>query len=341
MHNVSIKRSYVASYLVAFGFLISLLLGLGLAGTAAAQGVLPVPALSAHVVDETGSLSAAQNSALEKQLTDFEATHGTQIAVLLVASTLPEDISSYANRVANAWKIGRKGVGDGLLIVVAKNDRKIRIEVAKALEGAIPDVAAGRVVSESMAPSLRQGDYAGGISAAVKELGARIAEEKLPKPGAGGLSGSLSDSLGSIGGIGDIGAGLGGLNPLKGFNWMDLAIFLFFAVPIGGAVLKSILGNKLGSGVVGTGVGLVAFFITASIAIAAIAGVVALLFTLFSSLSAPRGRGGSGGFGGLGGLGGGGWSSGSGGSWGSSGGGGGFSSGGGGDFGGGGASGDF
>jgi uncharacterized protein len=321
MPNVSVKRSSAAIYLVAFVFLIGLLLGLGLAGKAAAQTVLPVPALSAHVVDEVTALTAAQRGALEAQLTEFETTHGTQIAVLLVASTLPEDISSYANRVANAWKIGRKGVGDGLLIVVAKNDRKIRIEVAKALEGAVPDVAAGRVVSESMAPSLRQGDYAGGISAAVKELGARIAEEKLPKPSAGGL-----------GGLGDIGAGLGSLNPLKGFNWMDLAIFLFFAVPIGGAVVKSILGNKLGSGVVGAGVGLVAFFITASLAIAAIAGVVALVFTLLSSFSAPRGRGG---------FGGGGWSSGSGGSWGASGGGGGFSSGGGGDFGGGGASGDF
>ena len=319
MPNVSVKMSYSASYLIAFWlFMASLLAGLSV--PALAQNLLPVPTLSAHVVDETGSLSAAQNSALEKQLTYFETAHGAQIAVLLVASTLPEDISSYANRVANAWKIGRKGVGDGLLIVVAKNDRKIRIEVAKALEGAVPDVAAGRVISESMAPSLRQGDYAGGISAAVKELGARIAEEKLPKPGTAGL--------------GDIGASIGGLNPLKGFNWMDLAIFLFFAVPIGGVIVKSIFGNKLGSGVVGAGVGFVAFFITASIAIAAIAGVVALLFTLFSSISAPRGRGGSGGFGG------GGWSSGGGGSWGSSG-GGGFSSGGGGDFGGGGASGDF
>ena len=323
MPNVTVHTSYIARYFVALLFFIFGLLA-SFAVPALAQNLLPVPALTAHLVDETGSLSAAQNSALEKQLTDFETTHGSQIAVLLVASTQPEDISSYANRVANTWKIGRKGVGDGLLIVVAKNDRKIRIEVAKTLEGAVPDVAAGRVVSENMAPSLRQGDYAGGISAAVKELGARIADEKLPKPSAGGL--------------GDIGAGFGGLNPLKGFNWMDLAIFLFFAVPIGGAIVKSILGNKLGSGVVGAGVGLVAFLITASIAIAAIAGLVALLFTLFSSMAAPRARGGSGGFGGFGG---GGWSSGSGGSWGSSGGGGGFSSGGGGDFGGGGASGDF
>src|SRR3954467_14326098 len=109
-------------------------------GCAAAQGVLPVPALSAPGVGQTGTLDAIQLKGLEDKLMAFEQSKGTQIAILMVPTTLPEDDASFANRVGNAWKIGRKGVGDGVLVVVAKNDRKVRIEVAKTLEGAIPDL---------------------------------------------------------------------------------------------------------------------------------------------------------------------------------------------------------
>src|SRR4051794_11812292 len=110
-------------------------------GAARAQSVLPVPPLTAHIIDQTGTLDAIQLKGLEDKLMAFEQSSGTQIAILMVPSTLPEDDASFANRVGNAWKIGRKGIGDGVLIVVAKNDRKIRIEVAKTLEGAIPDLA--------------------------------------------------------------------------------------------------------------------------------------------------------------------------------------------------------
>ena len=290
-----------------------------------AQSVLPVPPLTAHVVDQTGTFSPAQQQALEAKLTAFEAATGAQVAVLLVPTTQPEDIFGYANRVANAWKIGRKQIGDGLLIVVAKNDRKLRIEVAKTLEGAIPDLMASRVIDEAITPRFRQNDFAGGIDAGVDQLMALIRGEALPAPAAPT-------------GMGEAGA--------PGFQWMDLAVFLFIAVPVGGAIARRILGNKLGSLATGGAVGALAWFITTSLVVAGLAGLVALLFTLIASATAGRsgGLGRGGGLGGLGGLGGGmgGFGSGRGGGGGfGGGGGGGFSSGGGGNFGGGGASGGW
>lgn len=293
-----------------------LLTGLLLIAASMAMAQQAVPQLTARVVDTAQILSPGEAGSIETQLARIEQTHGSQIVVLLVNTTAPEDIASYANRVANAWKIGRRDVGDGVLIVIAKEDRKLRIEVAKSLEGAIPDLAAKQIISNALAPPLRQGQYAQGIEAALGQLEQRIAAEKLPTPSA---------------------ASPGGFNPQKlGFEWMDFFIFLFFAVPIGGAIAKGIFGNKLGSLVTGGVVGGIAFFITASMLIAGIAFFAALIFTLISSFgrSTTGRRGHSRGYDG------GGWSSGSGGGW-SSGDGGGFSSGGGGDFGGGGASGDF
>lgn len=277
-----------------------------------AQDVQAVPALTSHVVDTTGTLDASQKASLEARLSALETAKGSQVVVLIVPTVQPEDIASYANRVGNVWKIGRKDVGDGVLLVVAKEDRKVRIEVAKTLEGAIPDLAAKRIISEAITPRFKTGDYAGGLSAAVDQIAARIKGEALPE---------VSTTKNS--------SGLGG----AGFDWMDWAIFLFFAVPVGGAIAKSIFGQKFGSLLTGGGVGVLAFLVTTSLVVAGIAGVLALLFALFSGLSVPTsGRRARGGFGG-GGFGSGGFSGG--------GGGGGFSSGGGGDFGGGGASGDW
>ena len=279
-----------------------------------AQDVQPIPALTSHVVDTTGLLDASQQAALETKLAALEKAKGSQVVVLIVPTVQPEDISSYANRVGNAWKIGRKNIGDGVLFVVAFKDRQMRIEVAKTLEGAIPDLAAKQIITNAVTPRFKTGDYAGGISAGVDQLTARINGEALPE-----VSASANGS-GNLPG---------------GFNWMDLAVFLFFAVPIGGAIAKSIFGQKLGSVITGGAVGTLAFVLTTSLIVAGLAGVVALLLALFSGLSgASRGRSGGlgrGGFGG-GGFGGGGFSGG---------GGGGFSSGGGGDFGGGGASGSW
>ena len=155
---------------------------LWLAFAATAQNLQEVPALSARVLDRTGTLTDAQRLALDTKLAAFETSAGSQLVVLIVPTTAPEDIASYANRVGNAWKIGRKDVGDGLLLVVAKNDRKLRIEVAKALEGAVPDVAAKHVIDEVITPRFKQGDFAGGLDAGVERLMQLVRKEDLPSP---------------------------------------------------------------------------------------------------------------------------------------------------------------
>lgn len=288
---------------------------LWLAGPARAQEPLPVPVLSGRVIDQTNSLPADGRAALEERLARLESERGAQVVVLVVATTQPEDIAAYAQRVADSWKIGRRGVGDGVLIVVAKDDRRMRIEVAKALEGAIPDLAARQVIDNTLRPAFRNGDYAGGLLKAVDELGARIAGEGLPAP----------DDRGTR-------------SPSAGTQWEDLGVMLFFAVPVAGMILRGVLGNKLGTLTTAGGTSYLAWTFTHSLLLAAGAGIVTLIMVgLMGAKSALRGRGGGSSWGG------GGWSSGGSGGWssGSSSGGGGFSSGGGGDFGGGGSSGDW
>ncbi|MET3497203.1 TPM domain-containing protein [Variovorax boronicumulans] len=281
-----------------------------------AQSLLPVPALTARVIDQTGTLDSAQRTGLDTKLAAFEQRKGSQIVVLMVPTTQPEDIESYAQRVGDAWKIGRKDVGDGLLVIVAKDDRKMRIATAKALEGAVPDLAAVRIIDEEMKPRFRNNDFAGGLNAAVDRLIGLVDGEPLPEP-------SRSSGNGDSGGD---------------FDWENLAIFLFVGVFVGAPIVRAMMGKTLGSVVMGGGIGVVAFFLTTSFVIAVIAGMVALMVSLFAGLAGfGGGRGGGGGSGG-------GWSSGGGGGWSggsSGGGGGGFSSGGGGNFGGGGASGDW
>jgi uncharacterized protein len=289
--------------------------------TVQAQDVQPVPPLTARVIDLTGTLSAAQRDALEAKLASLEAQRGAQVVVLMVPTTAPEDIAAYAQRIADQWKIGRRGIGDGLLVVVAKNDRAARIEVAKALEGAVPDAAAGRIIAEQMAPAFRAGDYAGGLNLAVDRLAQRIAGERLPAP-------AQKSSRAAPQG--------------RGFDLQDLAIFLFVGVPIVGGVLKGMFGRKLGSLLTGGAAAGIGWWLTTSALVAAGAGVVALFLVGLMGFGGGRG-GGLGGpviwGGGGGGPGRGGGFGGGAGGGGFGGGGGGFSSGGGGDFGGGGASG--
>ncbi|SIQ75469.1 YgcG family protein [Pseudacidovorax sp. RU35E] len=287
-----------------------------------AQGLLPVPALTARVIDETGTLGAAEVQSLDAKLAQFEQRKGSQIVVLMVPATAPEDIAAFANRVANSWKIGRREVGDGVLVIVAKDERRMRIEVAKTLEGAVPDLAAARIVDQQMKPAFRSGDFAGGLDAAADALIARIDGEALPVPTPQGRH--QKDGLLDV-------------------DWEDLAVFLFFGVLVGGPVLRGLLGNKLGPLATGGLAGVAVFIVTTSLVVAALAAVAALLFTFFTGLRLGGGSMRPGGFGHTGGWAGGagmgGWSG--GGSGGGFGGGGGFSSGGGGDFGGGGASGDW
>ena len=300
--------------------LTALVLGLGLAlgmGLARAQALLPVPELNARVIDQTGTLDAAQRQALDDKLAAFERDKGSQIVMLMVATTQPEDIAAYAYRVADAWKIGRREVGDGVLLLVAKNDRRVRIEVARTLEGAIPDLAASRIIEGAITPAFRQNDYAGGLQAAADQLIARINGEALPEP-------AQRDSRGADDGGGALTGGL---------------FILIFAVPIVAGVLRKVFGRKLGSLVTGGGAGALAWVVTTSVVAGALVGVVALLFALLSGLG---GGGRGGGFGGgLGGGFGGGFGAGRGGGRSGGFGGGGFRSGGGGSFGGGGASGGW
>jgi uncharacterized protein len=287
-------------------------LGLALPHRALAEDVQPVPTLNGRVMDLNMAMGVLQAKALEDKLAKLEKDTGTQVVILIVASTAPEDIGAYAHRVADEWKLGRKDVGDGLLLVVAQQDRAVRIEVAKALEGAVPDVIAYRIIDEAIVPAFRQGDVAGGLDAAIDMLGQQVRGEGLPPPKASDQRRQASQDM----------------------PWQNWLVFALIGAPIVFGVLQSIFGRK-GAALVtgGLGGGLV-WLLTASLLIGGVAGVLLALFSL--AMGSGAGRGGSGGWGGgIGGWGGGG------GGWSSGGSGGGFSSGGGGDFGGGGASGKW
>jgi len=285
-------------------------------------GVQPVPALSDRVVDTLGLLAPAERAALVARLAGFEAQAGTQIVVLIVGTTAPEDIAAYAFRVADAWKIGRRYVGDGVLLLVARDDRAVRIEVAKALEGAIPDLAAFRIIDGVVLPAFRQGDFAGGIDAALTQLMARVRGESLPLPEARSERRSGSGAPGAE-------------------EWL---MFFFVGVTVVSSVLTALLGRKLGAALSAGAAGTVGGLIAQSLVIGLGVGVAALVLVGVFGLGAAtrRATGMRGQLPHIGGWGGG-YGSGRGG-WGSGGvggglGGGGFRSGGGGSFGGGGASG--
>lgn len=171
--------------------------GMWFTATAVQAQVIPVPALSARITDATGTLDAAAIQRIEAPLVALETSKGSQIAVLVVWSTGDETIEQYAVRAFEQWKLGRKGVDDGVLLVVAKNDRNVRIEVGYGLEGAIPDVTAYRVIQEYLVPRFRENDFAGGIEAAVGVLAGLIQGEALPAP-ASANSGGSSWSFGDI-----------------------------------------------------------------------------------------------------------------------------------------------
>ncbi|HQT00155.1 MAG: hypothetical protein B7Y26_12725 [Hydrogenophilales bacterium 16-64-46] len=158
-------------------------LGLLLAlGAALVWAQVPVPALLHRVTDLSATLSGEQAAALENRLAAFEAKTGSQIAVLIVPTTQPEDIAQFGIRVADTWKVGRKKVDDGVILIVAKDDRALRIEVGYGLEGAIPDAVAKRVIAETIVPHFQAGDFAGGIDAGVAQLMKLIQGEALPPP---------------------------------------------------------------------------------------------------------------------------------------------------------------
>jgi uncharacterized protein len=264
-----------------------------------------VPPLTARVTDLTGTLSGGAVARIETKLADFEAKKGAQIAVLIVPTTAPEDIEQYGIRVEDAWKLGRKKVDDGAYLIVAKNDRRVRIEVSYGLEGALSDAVSNRIIDETITPHFKTGDFDGGVEAGVDQMMSVVNGEPLPPPDQKWEHRS----------------GLGNLLPV-----------LLVVVFVGGGVLRAIFGRLLGSMATGGLVGGIAWLLSHFLPIGVGAGIVAFLFALLAGSSsggwsAGRGWGGFGGGFGGGGFGGGG-------------GGGGFSGGGGGG-GGGGASGSW
>jgi uncharacterized protein len=277
---------------------------------AGAEPLVAVPALKARVTDLTGTLTPDQSAALEAKLAAFEQAKGSQVTVLIVPTTKPEEIEQYAIRVAEAWKLGRKGVDDGAILLVARDDRKVRIEVGYGLEGPLPDATANRIIDEDIVPRFRAGDYYGGITAGTDRMLRVIEGEPLPEPERRGAA-----------------HGSGGLGQL-------LPLLLVFAL-VGGSILRRMFGRVGGALATGGLVGFVTWLIVGIVAMSVFAGVVAFVFAIVGGMGGgPGGRGWysgrpGGGIGYPGGFGGGGF-----------GGGGGFSGGGGG-FGGGGASGGW
>ena len=270
-----------------------------------AFALVAVPQLTGRVVDQTGTLTGGDIAQLTRTLADLERRKGSQIAVLIVPTTDGEAIEQFSLRVAEAWKIGRKRVDDGALLVVAKNDRRLRIEVGYGLEGVLTDVTTKRIIDEVITPRFKGGDFAGGISDGVSRMIGLIDGEKLPAP-----EPPHWDNRPSI-----------------NFDHFD-PFWLFFAFVVG-SILRGVLGRLLGSLAAGAFVTWLAWLLFGVFSVALAAGVLAFLIAMFIDLtSSGRGRGWSGG------------SSSSTGGWSSSSSSGSFS-GGGGSFGGGGASGNW
>ncbi len=285
---------------------------LGLASAAAADDLQPIPKLTQRVTDLTGTLTAEQQNALEQKLAAFEAAKGSQLAVLIVPTTKPEEIEQYSIRVVEQWKLGRgkvngQRVDDGALLLVAKDDHRLRIEVGQGLEGVLTDATSNRIIDETITPAFRQGNFYGGIDSGLEQMMKLIEGEPLPPPerqwqGNRRHSGS-------------------GVFPE-----------LLFAVLIGSVVLRGIFGRTLGSAFTGAGAGLLVYLAGYALALAGVAALGAFLLTLLMGFAGNGSgwssgtRGGLGG--GWGGLGGGGFGGGGFGGGGFSGGGGGFSGGG-------------
>jgi len=274
-----------------------------------ASADVAIPQLTGRVVDQTGTLSTGDIAALTQKLRDFETRKGSQIAVLIVPTSDPETIEQFSIRVAEAWKIGRKKVDDGAILVVAKNDRHLRIEVGYGLEGALTDVTSRRIIDEVITPKFRGGDFAGGISAGVDRMMRVVDGEPLPVP-------SRSVNFGNLDDIGPL-----------------LPVTLFGSLIIGG-FLRTLLGRLLGSAATGSLIAVLALLLIGSTGIALLAGIAGFLLSFIADLF-PASTGRSGGGSWSSGSSSGGWSSGS-----SSSDSGSFS-GGGGSFGGGGASGSW
>lgn len=235
---------------------------------------VPVPPLLGHVTDETDTLAEVQKADLERRLSEFEARKGSQLAVLIVRTTAPEPIEQYALRVAESWKLGRKLIDDGAILVVAKDDRALRIEVGYGLEGALTDASAHRIIDEVIVPRFRQQDFAGGIATGMDRVMRVIDGEPLPAP-------PIPPSTQGVGGFGPI------------------VSFVMVAAFVLGGALRAALGRMPGALATGVLIALATWWMAGALAPALAAGLLALLTALFGGMGLLQGGNrGPGGFGG-------------------------------------------
>jgi uncharacterized protein len=275
--------------LVSFAFVV-----VALGACLAARAQAPLPKFEAYVTDLTGTLTAAEQASLEEKLTAFQKRKGSQIAVLILPTTQPEDIAQFGVRLAEAWKVGRKGVDDGAVLIVAKDDRALRIETQYGLEGALTDALAGRIINDTIVPLFKQGDFYGGVNAGIDQMIRVVDGEPLPAPDPAWKPG---------------GAGLPSLPVL---------LFAGFAFA---SMLRSLIGRGPAALLAGVGGGGIAWWLTSKLLLAGVVGVGAFLVVLLMGFGSGFGGGrggrvfrdiGRGGFGG-GGFGGGGFGGGMGG----------------------------
>lgn len=275
-------------------YLLALLLGLAIVATVRAE--VAVPPLSSRVMDLTQTLTEPQKQAIERNLAELEQLKGAQVAVLLVPSTAPETIEQYARRVLDEWRLGRKGIDDGALLLVAKDDRALRIETQYGLEGVIPDAIAKRIIAEDITPLFKRGDFYGGIEVGVLRMSRLVQGEPLPPPRE------------------------------KSLSWASAQDFfpaLLFGIVILGGFLRMLFGQLLGASIAGAVIGGLLWFLMGTLTFAVIGAVIAFVFVLLGGGSGGGGvggwsshgggnwsGGGGGGFSGGGGMGGGGGASG-------------------------------
>jgi uncharacterized protein len=237
-----------------------ILLALFLGWAFAAAADVAVPTLTGRVVDQTGTLSSDDIASLSQKLRDFENRKGSQVAVLIVPTTQPETIEQFSLRVAEAWKVGRKKIDDGAILVIAKNDRHLRIEVGYGLEGALTDVTSRRIIDEVITPKFRTGDFAGGIADGVDRMTRVIDGEPLPAPA---RSTSFSSDLSDLG---------------------PVVPFALFASLFVGGILRAMFGRLLGSVATGGALAAIAWFLAGSIGLALVVGAVAFLLAFIADL---------------------------------------------------------
>jgi uncharacterized protein len=229
------------------------------APASAQQGLVAVPQLMARVTDLTGTLTADQSSALEAKLAAFEQSKGSQVAVLIVPTTQPEEVEQYAIRVVDQWQLGRGKVDDGALLLIALNDRKVRIEVGYGLEGALPDATANRIIQQDIAPAFKRGDYYDGINTGVDRIMRVIEGEPLPEP-------EFSPPA----------AGIPGL--------VHLLPFLFIFALVGGSIFRRLFGRVGGALATGGLVGFLTWLLISILGISVFAGFVAFVFALMGGM---------------------------------------------------------